>query len=754
MRRHRFGTIATFAVVLYVIAVLATAVATLVTGRLDAVWWAVLREPPLDGLTVTWWVLPLLLPVVAVQGWAYWQILRGPVRGDAPPRDRRVTLLRWTLYLSVAWSFLPYSLVPWTWWQSALSTSLQFVTVVLYFLVLRCPLWLRLAVLAGGSLCGLAAVADALAYELGFSSWLTSVMGWSLLAWVAWMLPILLAQARDPRFSRATVWLGALSVATTLLHPSMIATSWAAAEVPVEELVWALLRGVSVFGAVWQARAAHDLASPIPATPPRPARLPARPWPPAALAVVLPLLPAAANLARGMPFWHGPRGVIELFLREDAGGYAALAWLALDLLIGVGAPALLVLAAVVRRTRRLILGTALSLIGAAAVGVIGVLTTTRDGWGFPGDELPLYPDGLFVRDGEIVLTGGVSPLWFAAAFVACALVLLLGYAPAPARRPRHHVLATVTATAVVLAFLPAADHAPGPVTAAADCEPRTNRETYAYEEPKLTPEQRFVCDLRRHSTFRNAATTPDQVLLAHGRRLCGVYTRNDAQELARMKAREGLTREALTYPLAAICPSAAAVVKEEADAQEREFQEWEADARRMCAATPRHRPLIKPVKATRVEEPQGTDYGVMEAYGEPETDYDPASMELLERAQEDGLVAARPGHLMVLSHSDFDVCVTVETYDRRPPVETKGWDHVVEVGYRDAGDSIVLADAMGGDGLPDLALKGYRGPYRIRVHYAWFPWKGERQGGQRLLVMAFPGKGGKAVTYRKTKRQW
>ncbi|MGR6916958.1 hypothetical protein ACU635_22210 [[Actinomadura] parvosata] len=220
-----------------------------------------------------------------------------------------------------------------------------------------------------------------------------------------------------------------------------------------------------------------------------------------------------------------------------------------------------------------------------------------------------------------------------------------------------------------------------------------------------------------------------------------------------MKAREGLTRDALTYPLAGICPSAAAA-KEEADAQEREFQEWEADARRMCAATPRHRPLIEPVKATRVEEPQGTDYGVMEAYGKTENDYDPADTGLLEQAQQDGLVAARPGHLMVLSHSDFDVCVTVETYDRRPPVETKGWDHVVEVGYRDAGDSIVLADAMGGEGVPDLALKGYRGPYRIRVHYAWFPWQGERQGGQRLLVMAFPGKSGKAVTYRKTKRQW
>ncbi|MFB4271847.1 hypothetical protein [Nonomuraea sp. GTA35] len=139
---------------------------------------------------------------------------------------------------------------------------------------------------------------------------------------------------------------------------------------------------------------------------------------------MLPLLPAAANLARGMPFWHGPRGAIELFVREDAGGYAAMAWLALDLLIGIGAPALLDLAAVLRRTRRLIRGTALSLIVAAAVGAVGVLTTTPGDRSFPGDDLTLYPDGLFVQDGEIILTGGISALWYGAALLASTLILL------------------------------------------------------------------------------------------------------------------------------------------------------------------------------------------------------------------------------------------------------------------------------------------------------------------------------------------
>ncbi|MFJ2028740.1 hypothetical protein [Streptosporangium sp. NPDC087985] len=52
-------------------------------------------------------------------------------------------------------------------------------------------------------------------------------------------------------------------------------------------------------------------------------------------------------------------------------------------------------------------------------------------------------------------------------------------------------------------------------------------------------------------------------------------------------------------------------------------------------------------------------------------------------------------------------------------------------------------------GFPDLSFNGRAGHYRIRVHYDWFKWKGLQGGGQRLLIMAFPGKGDKPVTYRK-----
>ncbi|MFI0422983.1 hypothetical protein [Spongiactinospora sp. 9N601] len=756
MRRYRFGRVAAFIVAGYVVIAIALGVVTLVTDRLDFVWWAVVREPLMEGLVATWWVVLLLAPVVAVQAWAYWQVLRGPVRGDPPPRDRWVTLLRWAIYLNVAWSFVAYTVFPWTWWQSALDSVWHLGTVVLFFLVLRSSRWLRLAVLVGGTLSGLAGIADSVAYGLGSPSGLQSVTLWSDLFWLAWMLPILVAQARDPRWSRATVGIGVLCVVVNLLHPSALAIAFVSDEVPVELLVWSLFGALDVFGMIWRARSAHDLASPLTAGPPqRPARAPARWWPLPASAVVLPLVPAAVNLAHGMPFWHGPRGEIERFIREDGGVATIRAWFALDLLVGVGVPALLILAAVLLRTRLLLRGTVLFLALTAAIGVLGVLTNEPDSWDTIPGALAWYPESLFVRDGQIVLTGGISPLWFSAALAASALILFLLYAPAPAERPRHHVLLAALASAVLVTFLPAAAHSPGPVTMAADCGPRQNRLTFQDEEPKLTPAQRFVCAIRKDTAFKYVATAPDRALLAHGRQLCGIYTRDDPQEVARLHAWQGLQRDALTYPLAPICPRAAAVVKAAEDARNREFAEWEADARRMCEATPRHRPLIKPVKATRVKEPQWTDYGVMEAYGAPGDDYDLAGMELMNKAQDNGLVAARPGHLLVLTHSDTDVCVTVETYDRRPPVETKGWEHVVEVGYRKTGGSIVLADQMaGGDqGLPDLALDGYQGPYRIRVHYAWFPWKGEQEGGQRLLVMAFPGKSDKVVTYREPSRR-
>ncbi|NUT40990.1 MAG: hypothetical protein HOV86_13470 [Thermoactinospora sp.] len=143
----------------------------------------------------------------------------------------------------------------------------------------------------------------------------------------------------------------------------------------------------------------------------------------------------------------------------------------------------------------------------------------------------------------------------------------------------------------------------------------------------------------------------------------------------------------------------------------------------------------------------------MQTFEPTDDDADPFEDGVLERAQDDGLVAALPGHLMVLTHSDFALCVTLETYTRRPPVETKGWDHVAEVGYESPTGEIVLSDDLSGAEFPDLSLDGRAGHYRVRVHYDWFAWKGPHGNGQRLLIIAYPGKGDKPITYRKPRKR-
>jgi hypothetical protein len=175
---------------------------------------------------------------------------------------------------------------------------------------------------------------------------------------------------------------------------------------------------------------------------------------------------------------------------------------------------------------------------------------------------------------------------------------------------------------------------------------------------------------------------------------------------------------------------------------------WEAAQQRKCAKVPRHRPLIKPVKATVVKSPIWPELP-LQAYEEGAED-DPFEDDLMERAQENDLVVSAPGHLIVFASTSLRSCVTIETYARRPPMETKGWAHVVEVGYQSPDGSIVLHDGLGSALLPDLAAHG-KGHYRIRVHLSQIPWKGEEQGAWRLLIMSYPGRGDHIIVHRPRK---
>lgn len=68
---------------------------------------------------------------------------------------------------------------------------------------------------------------------------------------------------------------------------------------------------------------------------------------------------------------------------------------------------------------------------------------------------------------------------------------------------------------------------------------------------------------------------------------------------------------------------------------------------------------------------------------------------------------------LLLTNSEFHICVALETYSRRPPVETKGWEHVVELGYDSPTGRMEFTD------------------------------------GSRGTEMAYPGQGDKVVTYRR-----
>lgn len=763
MRRYRFGGIAATLAGGYVAVTVAAGVIALVTGDPTLLRGLVTDEWYMSFVPYTWWVEVLLVACGFLQGWAYWQVFRGRLKGDPGIRSRPVRLLRAALYFDIAYGLLFELPIPYQWWLGVPHDLVQFAIIWLFFVVLAdaLPRWLRLLGLVAGLLdnvrWALATVASALGPgPLDDFVWRLPPVG---LLNVIWLVTVLVGQGRDPRWSRATVRLGVLAAWLSFLFPGGGYAFITFGGVSYIHLAMMLSGALNVFSLVWAARSAHELAGPPPqpSAPAAPARAARRPWPLAALAVVPPLIPAAVNLiAYGMPMWIGPRGAVESSLYQYPGGQAYLLWLAVDLLVGVGAPAVLVAIAAVRRSRRLLRGTMWTLLIVAAAGVLTVLTIDpEDDWGFfpqfDEERLRFFPDGLFVPDRHGQLPFGLSPLWFSAALAASALMLFLLYTRPPATRTRaqrFQVLVTALGTFTALCLLPSADHAHGP--AGERCAPPDwdrVRMDMRFEEP--TGPRAFICSMRTYQVIKGAETMPDLDLLAYGHTLCGVYTRNDPGELARVRAVNGVDVRGLAGALAEICPAAAATVKAERAAQDREFAAMEAEEQRKCDATPRHRPRIRPAKAIRLKEPEWPEAG-LELY-DPEAE--DSSRDAAARYPSDGLVSGGPTHLILGVRSDFRVCVTLETYTRRPPVEVKGWDEVIEVGYHSPTGDMTFSDGLTGTELPDLSLNGRKGHYRIRVHYAWFPWKGDKYGTQRLLIMAWPGRGDKLITYRQRSRR-
>ncbi|WP_433346463.1 hypothetical protein ACQP25_27230 [Microtetraspora malaysiensis] len=740
MRRYRLWWFAAPVAALHVSAAVVLGVVALVTGDAVPLVRLVAYGTALSMGPVPWWpVVPLIL-VAAYQGWALWQILRGRVRGPVTAGGGAVRALRVTLYLAAAFSVLELFPVILPWWAELAGAAVRLALVVLFFVVLRGASRVMATVaLVAGTLAAVSGIARTAADALGarLLAEISAVAGLGGLSWALWTVLTLLAQARDGRWARATVWTGAASLVVSFLIGSLIFHLSLASNGEMTVLFIGLGRLADPLMAVWQARSAHDLGSPPRTVAPTmtlvSARPPLRSRLAAVAAIVLPLPPVVVTFWYDMPRWMVSSWSMMFFGDGPDLAELLLSWV-VDLLMDMGGLPLLVLVAVLRRTPGLLRATAWVLLAAAVAGVAAALA----GGSAPGAFPRRYADYSALEPGDV--PAGVSPLWFGVGYAASALLLM--WLAGGVGRSRLWGVVTAAATAGLLGFLPAADHAGGRVTAEANCAPLGGPRGGG-EQPEPAPEAAFVCQVRQSRVFKVAPETPDRFVVDYGRRLCDVYTRDDPAELARVRRTDGVAVREVSYLLADICPRAAAVVRAANERQEREFQEWEAAERRKCAEAPRHRPLIRPVAVVVRPEPAWTDYGDLEAY-EPETaEGDPGG----DLPYEDDVLSAGPGHLVVHTHPDFTLCVTTETYRRRPPVETRGWDHVVEAGYLSA-DELVFQDPLGGPTLPDLAVRG-AGHYRVRVHYAM---RGSHGGGddvQRLLIMAYPGRGDDVVVHRK-----
>ncbi|MBB6552726.1 hypothetical protein [Nonomuraea rubra] len=319
--------------------------------------------------------------------------------------------------------------------------------------------------------------------------------------------------------------------------------------------------------------------------------------------------------------------------------------------------------------------------------------------------------------------GGLAGLWF---FLGPALAPVLAALCAftAVRLPRHRLRrlvsgrrfrrgAAVVLGVALLGLAPAADLASGPIRPLV-CEP-----AYPYAKTVPTGENAFLCGARQGAQY---PTLPDHRLLAFGREQCARYP--------------GTTVHAAF--LAPICPPAAADWQREIDAEEAEYAREEAESQAECDRF-RHKPLIKPVRVARILE--FSEIG-LEAYEDHEDSEDDPVMH-------HDLVGSATGVLRIDLAADYEQCVTTETYRRRPPVEVKGWDKVIEVGYLSPTGDFTLRDPFDSPELPNLAVAG-RGHYRVRVHYrepdweAWTP--------QHLLVMVYPGRGDEVIDLKRTRR--
>ncbi|WP_214408504.1 hypothetical protein [Sphaerisporangium fuscum] len=380
-------------------------------------------------------------------------------------------------------------------------------------------------------------------------------------------------------------------------------------------------------------------------------------------------------------------------------------------------------------------GIQVALYGAVEFALAGFDAVAADGCG---------------RQWSIFLDAG-SARWHLYNFLIAFLIFLavrVRHAGPPRRGPFSRTTAALVAC-LVPAVLTTMDAAPAKVTRVSSkaCEP-WEIARYVPQQPK--PEQReiaFICTFRLQPALpRSLAHAPDQELILFGHHLCGVMLRGGLQaEVLQEDWEIAPNSPELTQSLAYLCPEVDRRRRQEAEQSRQEEERFATTAERRCASSPPHRPLIRPLVRGRAA--MWAEWGGLTAYEAEGPSEDQAAFE---NAFGNHLAGSAPGALAILTADEaMHVCVTVEAYGKRPPVEVKGWDKVVEIPYRSTTGHLVLEDD-GTARLPDLAIRG-RGGYRVRVHERGAEEAMARDGDAReeFLVIVYPGAAKRTTVLKK-----
>ncbi|MEU7003756.1 hypothetical protein [Nonomuraea sp. NPDC046570] len=322
--------------------------------------------------------------------------------------------------------------------------------------------------------------------------------------------------------------------------------------------------------------------------------------------------------------------------------------------------------------------------------------------------------------------------------VVVASLMLLAVRLRSRRLPRPVVAAGVL---LVVVLVTEADAASGRVTVPdADACPGAPAAGFS------AAEWRFLCDARV-SDWHHAGveTMPDARLLAYGRGLCELATRHggDATAKAVKGAAKGEEGRKILGATRQICPVMVRGDEANIEKHRLEQENWLAGRRAACASLPQHKPRARPVR--QAKEYFSTEWGI-------DTYEDEPSGELAADLLKTGMViAATPGNVAISPVTEMSViCVTGESYRQRPPVEKKGWDVVVEIGYTSTLGDLRFTDTN--RELPDLTVGG-PGNYRIRLHMRALPEEEyydetkDPAPSEQWLIMVYPGDSKKTVRY-------